>query len=100
MSPEWIKKWRKVSQVCDLVAAGLDREYVESAGYCDPRTDNFYKGADILDDTIGEAVMLLSDGWPSLQVLAKLEGIRDHLERLGAWINDNTPDTLAAAAAA
>ena len=100
MSPEWIDKWKRVSQVGDIVISALGSEYSEGSGYCDPRDDDFYSGADLLDEAIEEAARLLPDGWPSLQVLAKFEGIRDHLERLGAWMEDNTPGTVAAAAAA
>lgn len=100
MSPEWIDRWRKSSQLGDLVIAELERNFPGGYGYCDPRTDNFYHGADLLDDTIEKAARLLPDSWDSIQVLAAFEGIRDHLENLGAWVKDHNPDTLAAAAAA
>lgn len=100
MSPEWIERWRKTSEIGDLVIAELERDLSEGCGYCDPRTDDFYRGADLLNAAIENAAKLLPDGWDSLQVLGAFEGIRDHLENLGAWVKDHNPDTLAAAAAA
>lgn len=87
MSPEWIETYASMNDYADgYIDATVDRG---EAGYCDPREDNFANGAEKLGDLIVQATHLLPDCMASLELLAALEGIHDHLCNLADWQYDN-----------
>lgn len=87
MSPTWIEMYVSMNDYADdVIEETYDRE---DMGYYDPREDNFANGAELLGDLIVQAAKLLPDCLESLELLASLEGIHDHLCHLADWQADN-----------
>lgn len=90
MSPEWIEMYVSMNDYADgYIEATVGRE---EAGYYDPREDNFANGAEKLGNIIVDAAHLLPDCMASLELLAALEGIHDHLCNLADWQYDNNEE--------